>query len=113
MAGCDGLPGGSNPGEDQLPLQTKILRVEAAPDTVAVGDTVRFTCVIEDSTDGRFRFRWNLRPGEPRGAITDENFVLWKAAVEPGSYTLGVTAYNDTDGTPPSKQFEITVEQKR
>ena len=113
VAGCDGLPGGSNPRDEVPPSQTEILRVEAAPDTVAVGDTARFTCVIADSTDGRFRFHWSFSTGKPAGAVTEEHTVLWEAPGEPGTYTATVKARNGTDGTPPSKQFEITVEQER
>lgn len=45
-------------GPEISPLQTKILEVRVVPDPVVVGDTARFTCIIEDSLDTRFHFRW-------------------------------------------------------
>lgn len=109
-AGCDNAwPGGDNPGDDgPPPLQTKILRVEVAPDdTVTVGDTARFTAVIEDSTDASFLFKWFLvaNPTAP----TETNTVRWKANVSPGTYTHVIKVDNGSQNTPPSQEFEITV----
>ena len=50
-AGCT-----TYPEEPPPPPQTIILRIEKEPDPVATGDTATFTCVIEDSTDERFKF---------------------------------------------------------
>lgn len=108
--GCDlNIPGGANPGDDMDVGQTQILRVEVDPDAVAAGETARFTCVIEDSTDERFQFTWSLRPGMPRGAVTEDNTVEWQAPDEPGTYTLGVTADKSSGGTPPSRLFKVAV----
>ena len=89
VAGCDSWPGGENPGEGEPVPQTRILRVEVDPDTVAVGDTARFTCIIADSTDERFVFKWFFGAGPPT-APTEDNTVLWKAPDEPGIYKHGV-----------------------
>lgn len=47
------------PDDDPVP-QTEILRFELTPDTVATEDTVLIHCVIEDSLDERFEYRWKL-----------------------------------------------------
>ena len=109
VAGCDSWPGGENPGETDPVPQTRILRVEVEPDTVAVGDTVRFTCVIADSTDERFKFRWSFGAGQPNGAITEVNMVLWEAPNRPGTYTHAVNVDNGTPGISPTRQFKATV----
>ena len=110
VAGCDlSGPGGDNPGDDQRPLQTQILRVRIDPDTVAVGDTARFTCVIKDSLDGRFEFVWSFSAGEPRGAVTEDSTVQWYAPDQSGTYTHAVLVDNGTLDRSPSKQFIVTV----
>ena len=108
VAGCDGWPGGDNPGETDPVPQTRILRVEVEPDTVVVGDTARFTCVIADSTDERFVFKWFFGAGPPT-APTEDNTVLWKAPDEPKTYRHSVNVDNGTRGAPPSRQFRVTV----
>lgn len=112
LTGCDidiNGPGGANPGDDLRPLQTRILRVEVDPDTVAVGDTARFTCIIADSLDEGFTFYWSFGAGEPRGAVTEDSTVLWRAPGSPGTYTPVVGARNGTLDRSPSKQFIVTV----
>ena len=107
VAGCDSWPGGENPGETDPVPQTRILRVEVEPDTVAVGDTARFTCIIADSLNERFVFKWFLA-GEPI-IQTEDNTVLWKAPEEPDSYLHVVRAEGGASGVPPSRQFRVTV----
>ena len=109
VAGCDiSGPGGDNPGGEDKP-QTRILRVEVEPEPVAVGDTVRFTCVIADSLDERFSFSWSFGAGEPNGAVEEDSTVQWYAPNQPGRYTHSVTVNNGTRDVPPSKQFVVTV----
>ena len=108
VAGCDSWPGGENPGEEEPVPQTRILRVEVDPDTVAVGDTARFTCIIADSLNERFVFKWFFGAGSP-DEQTEDNTVLWKAPDEPDSYLHVVKAEGGTSGVPPSRQFRVTV----
>ena len=110
VAACDITgTGGDNPGNDLRPLQTQILRVKMDPDPVAVGDTVRFTCVIKDSLNAQFTFYWSFGAGEPRGAVTEDSTVQWFAPNQSGMYTHSVTADNGTRDRSPSKQFIVTV----
>jgi len=46
--------------EDEYPPQTRIIRIDLTPDTAATRDTVLIHCVIEDSTDSRFKYSWLL-----------------------------------------------------
>ena len=90
--GCDiGFPGGDNPGDDgPPPLQTQIFEVRVEPGTVAVGDTARFTAVIKDSTDSRFKYYWSFGGfSSTGGAVTEDSTVQWKAPAETGSTTTG------------------------
>ncbi|NBB72451.1 MAG: hypothetical protein GVY35_02095 [Bacteroidetes bacterium] len=109
LMGCDleGI-GGTNPGPGPA-SQTDILDVRVAPNPVAVGDTAVFTCVIADSTDERFEFRWAFSAGPENGAVTMDNTYLWKAPNEPGEYRHRVGADNGTDAAPPSRSFTVTV----
>jgi hypothetical protein len=109
LTGCDleGI-GGTNPGPGPE-LQTQILRVEVDPNPVAVGDTVVFTCVIADSTDERFEFKWLVSAGDVVKTPTKDRTALWIAPDDPGEYRHTVTADNDTDGASPSRSFTVTV----
>ncbi len=51
--------GGESP-ETYYPPQTRIVRIDLTPDTVATKDTVLIHCVIEDSTDTQFKYSWGL-----------------------------------------------------
>ncbi len=52
---------GSGEGPDTYyPPQTKIVRIDLTPDTVATQDTVLIHCVIKDSLDKRFTYTWLL-----------------------------------------------------
>jgi hypothetical protein len=109
LVGCD-WPG-SEP-EDPVANQTRILRVEVEPNPVAVGDTATFTCIIEDSTDERFRFRWHIE-GEPT-ITTDVNRLQWIADVDPGVYQNGVRADNGSeDSLSVSKGFPVEVVESK
>ena len=103
--GCDiGFPGGGNPGDDgPPPLQTQIFEMRVEPDTVAVGDTARFTAVTKDSTDSRFGFHWSFGAGSPNGAVTKDSTVLWTAPEEDEVLATRVRADRGSGGTPPSK----------
>jgi hypothetical protein len=109
LTGCDleGI-GGTNPGPGPA-SQTDILDVRVEPNPVAVGDTAVFTCVIADSTDERFEFRWAFSAGTENGAVTMDNTYLWRAPNEPGEYRHRVGANNGTDAAPPSRSFTVTV----
>jgi hypothetical protein len=109
LGGCD-WPG-SEP-EDPVANQTRILRVEVEPNPVAVGDTATFTCIIEDSTDERFRFRWHIE-GEPT-ITTDVDRLRWIADVEPRVYQNGVRADNGSeDSLSVSKGFSVEVVESK
>jgi len=109
LTGCDleGI-GGTNPGPGQE-SQTDILRVEVEPNPVAIDDTARFTCVIADSTDEQFEFRWVGGGGDVVETPTEDSAALWIAPDTPGEYRAGVTADNGTDAAPPSRTFAVTV----
>lgn len=65
LSACDALapqPPYSPPPSYREP-QTRVLALTITPDTVAVGDTALIHVAIRDSTDQRFRFRWNLGDG--------------------------------------------------
>ena len=47
--------------EDEYPPQTRIIRIDLTPDTVATRDTVLIHCVIEDSMDSRFKYYWGFQ----------------------------------------------------
>lgn len=109
LTGCDleGI-GGTNPGPGQA-SQTDILDVRVEPNPVAVGDTAVFTCVLADSTDKRFKFRWVGGRGAVVETPTEDRSALWIAPDTPGEYRPGVTADNNTGGAPPSRTFTVTV----
>ncbi len=53
---------GSGEGPDTYyPPQTRIVRIDLTPDTVATRDTVLIHCVIKDSTDTRFKYYWGFQ----------------------------------------------------
>jgi hypothetical protein len=97
------IPG---PGQES---QTDILDVRVEPNPVAVGDTTVFTCVIADSLDERFEFRWVGGGGDLVETSTEDSTALWVVPDTPGEYRAGVTADKDTDGAPPSRTFTVTV----
>jgi len=55
----EGCLAGQSP-ETTYPPQTRIVRIDLTPDTVATKDTVLIHCVIEDSMDTRFTYIWLL-----------------------------------------------------
>lgn len=111
LPGCDlELAGGTNPGDDQPEFQTEILAVLVEPDPVVAGDTATFTCIIRDSLDTGFRFRWFLEGSSP--VTTNTNQLHWKAPVEPGDYNHIVEARKDGPGDWPSRLFKVRVIRK-
>ncbi|HKJ32495.1 MAG TPA: hypothetical protein VKA34_11740 [Balneolales bacterium] len=60
LESCGVGPGSG--GETEYPPQTKILRIDLTPDTVATRDTVLIHCVIKDSLDKRFKYYWGMGP---------------------------------------------------
>jgi hypothetical protein len=108
LGGCD-WPG-SEP-EQPVPEQTEILRVEVEPNPVAVGDTATFTCIIEDSTDERFRFIWFL---EAPTRVTEENQIDWIANKDPGEHWFLVETDNGSeDSMSVSNRFSIEVVESK
>lgn len=101
LGGCDsGKP-------DPILRQTEILRVEVEPNPVSIGDTATFTCVIEDSTDERFEFRWFL---DAPTRVTDTNQINWVAEVDTGKHRFTVEADNgSTEKRPASSRFTVEV----
>jgi hypothetical protein len=101
LGGCDsGKP-------DPIFRQTEILRVEVEPSPVPVGDTATFTCVIEDSTDERFEFRWFL---DAPTRVTDTNQINWVAEVDTGEYRFRVEVDNGSeDSVSVNRGFTIEV----
>lgn len=96
--------------EPVTPMQTRILRVEVEPNPVAVGDTVIFTCIIEDSLDGRFKFSWSFAGNSFEDTTTFEHKVYWLAQGEPGKYDNFVRVDNGSqDSLSPGKTFTVTV----
>jgi hypothetical protein len=109
----------SDSGGDELrPPQTEILDVRVQPDTVAPGDTASLTCVIEDSLDERFLFRWDIDKGEVLGAKKENNFFIseddnirWIAPSKESSYLIGVIADNGSEDSLSAREgFTIVVE---
>jgi hypothetical protein len=116
-----GFPADSG-GDQTKYTQTKILNIKVQPDTVAPGDTASFTCIIEDSTDNRFKFYWAIDKGEvlngtpedpdyPTIFTTESNRTNWKAPNEEGFYSFEVTANNGSeDSLGVRSSFSIVVE---
>ena len=122
LAGCGGLaPGSTDPGDKAMPYQTRILGVKIQPDTVAVEDTVRVTCIIKDSTDKRFLYFWDFSRGkvlharydfEFQGYTSDtSNYVFWVAPDLNGSFSNDVTVDNGSDSTPVTQGFGLYVKK--
>ncbi|HKI47127.1 MAG TPA: hypothetical protein VKA08_17485 [Balneolales bacterium] len=122
LAGCGGLaPGSTDPGDKAMPYQTRILEVKIQPDTVAVGDTARITCIIQDSTDKRFLFLWHFSRGKILHAMYNStlqgytsdtsNYVFWVAPDLNGSFSNDVTVDNGSDSTPVMQGFGLYVKK--
>lgn len=108
LASCDGIiePGGPPPPENES--QTDIIDVLVEPNPVTVGDTAIFTCIIEDSLDESFEFRWTLNLAPDK--TTPTNQVVWVAPDKAGTYSHRVTADNgDENARAPNKGFAIIV----
>lgn len=101
LVGCDsGKP-------DPIFRQTEILRVEVEPSPVPIGDTATFTCVIEDSTDERFEFRWFL---DAPTRVTDTTQINWVAEVDTGEHRFRVEADNGSqDSMSVNRGFTVEV----
>ncbi|HKI46381.1 MAG TPA: hypothetical protein VKA08_13715 [Balneolales bacterium] len=120
QAGCGGLPPDGG-GDKATAYQTRILEVKIQPDTVAVGDTARITCVIQDSTDKRFQFFWDFSRGKVLHAKYDSafqgytsghsNYVFWIAPDLKGSFSNDVTVDNGSDLTPVTQGFGLYVKK--
>ena len=99
----------TSPDDFPPPPQTDILEVQMVPDPARMNEEVTFMCIIRDSLNTSFQFRWFL-PGPD--TTTQGNTLRWIANVEPGQHTLSVTADNgDPDSAPPTRAFIIEVKQ--
>ncbi len=117
LAGCE-FPADTG-GDKAMPYQTRILEVKIQPDTVAVGDTARITCIIRDSTDKRFLFLWHFSRGKILHAMYNStlqgytsdtsNYVFWIAPDLTGLYGFDVKVNNGSDSTPVTQGFDIRV----
>lgn len=86
LVGCNFDIGGDDP--DPPPeVQTTIIRIDIEPNPVAPGDSVQFTCVIEDSLDEGFNISWVISGFTT--AFTEINILKIKAPTELGSYEGG------------------------
>jgi hypothetical protein len=90
---------------------TEILRVEAVPNPVIVGDTLRLKCVIKDSLKSGFEYSWFV---VGMGRIkTDVPTLSLKVNQAPGKYTFSVLVLGrNPDHFDPTLHFEITVIEK-
>lgn len=113
--------GGAPDPEPTFDYQTKILEVRVIPDTVAVGDTVLFHCIIEDSLDPSFEFKWLTIPDDDLIPVDGEingPKVWWKAEKvfgrDPGEivkvrFTVLVDN-GDESKDPPNKTFHFYIQ---
>jgi hypothetical protein len=108
-------------GETEYPLQKKILRIDLTPDTVATRDTMLIHCLIEDSTDTRFKYYWGLGAKniiQVNGMITGAyiKFVAPNFTIPIDSVVIvtGGVAVDDgaSDSLSPSASFDIPVIKK-
>lgn len=122
LSGCSLPAGSTDPGDKWAGYQTRILQVKVQPDTVAVGDTARITCFIQDSTDKRFKYYWRFSYGKVLNAQYDSvyegyvsghrNYVFWIAPDSPGLYWgNGVEVDNSSDSIPPTIGFALHVKK--
>jgi hypothetical protein len=104
IAGC-----GSDKLHDPYP-QTRILRVDVLPNPVIVGDTVTFKCVIADSLDERFEFKWFI-DGESGPIVTSDPILKWKAELPSGDYIFSVRADNgESERRSVGTSFNVQIE---
>lgn len=109
LVGCDiSIPSGKP--DPQPEMQTRILEIKIDPNPVAPGDSVQFICIIEDSLDENFDFRWGL---DGRNSVTtNKNIYKTKAPSESGIYHGRVEADNgNADELSPNKGFSFEVRQ--
>ena len=112
--------GGEAP-DNYYPPQTRIVRIDLTPDTVATRDTVLIHCVIEDSTDTRFKFYWslgakNITPvnGTLTGAYIKFIAPDFNISIDSIVIVTGGVAVDDgaRDSLSPSASFDIPVIKK-
>ena len=106
ITGCD--LGGKVPNPA---VQTRILDVRVEPNPAIMGESVKFTCIIEDSLDTRFKFHWSLEDAKgPLFLTTENNQVTWTAPDSADVYIRRVTADNGNENAhTPNKGFTVTV----
>lgn len=102
----------THPDKDRpVGFVTEILRVEAVPNPVAVGDTLRLKCVIKDSLKAGFEYTWIK--GWGGNVQTDVPTLSLVVNQAPGRYTFSVLVIGKNPAHfDPIRQFEITVIDK-
>ncbi len=112
---------GAGEGPDTYyPPQTKIVRIDLTPDTVATQDTVLIHCVIEESLDKRFTYTWLLGKDTlaVNGTVTGPyiRYIAPDLSIHKGSIFVdkGTVAADNgrTDSLAVSKTFDIPVIKK-
>jgi hypothetical protein len=100
----------THPDKDRpVGFVTEILRVEAVPNPVAVGDTLRLKCVIKDSLKAGFEYAWGI---QGRYINTDTPNLTLQIDLAPGDYQFSVTVFGkDNRFFDPTKRFYITIVQ--
>lgn len=107
--------------EPTYDYQTEILEVRVIPDTVAVGDTVLFHCIIEDSLDSSFEFNWISIPDDdliPVNSTIKGPKIRWRAerffGSDPGEirrvrFTV-IVDNGDESKDPPNETFYFYIQ---
>ena len=113
--------GSPDPIEEPI-LQTEILDVIVTPETLAVGDTATFRCIIKDSLDTRFTFNWGIHEDDivPVNGRIDSSVIKFNSFRYIGTsedsvqeISLSVSADNgDRDLFPPSYIFIFKLKHK-
>lgn len=90
--------------------QTRIIRVDIEPNPVVAGDSVTFTCIIRDSLNPDFYYRWKVDPNDSVFPISATNTYSIKSTDSTGTYTGVVYASNDDSSKEePVRYFDYEV----
>lgn len=99
---------------ENLPPQTKILRIEIGPNPVKGGEEITFTCIIEDSLDPSFNYQWSFNFDNDTwlDSTTTENSITLTSTKVPGRYNGYISVFNNSDyssSLPASGNFQYSV----
>ncbi len=104
-AGCDNLFR-DEPDPLGIPV-TRILGFRLDPNPVPMGDTLRVTCVVEDSLRTDLTYNWS---GLGANVTTFTNKAALVAGFEPGVYLAGVGISSSSgDGYRVTGRFEVVI----